>query len=280
MAVSLPRAVARVLGDRPLEFLDAVTSQEVARLGPGEGALACLLDAGGRVLAELRVLPLQDGSVLLEGEPACRAALGDLARIAPLSACEVTHNSERWEVVAVRGPDAAAALAGVLPEREHGFVERDGALVVRVEWGLPGFDVIAPAGRLPAVDAPTIEPAAFEAARIAAGRPRYGVDVTSELLVNETPLIARAVSFTKGCYPGQESVARIQNLGRARRRLVGLAVDGEAPPPGAPVRFDGKDTGRITSAVASSAIALVRAEIPAGAEVDAGGRRALVRSLP
>lgn len=276
--------VARVRGEKALGFLDDTTSQDLSLVRPGRGALTCMLDEKGRVLAEVRVLPLASGDVLLDGEPAAREAIvGWLARVAPLSGCEVADESDAWHAVAVRGPRASDALPalGPLPAQEHAFVERDGAIVVRVEWGPPGWDVLARA--VPAIDAPAIAEAAFEAARIAAGRPRFGVDFGEATHVTETPLADRAVSATKGCYPGQESVARVRNLGRPRRALVGLAIRGAAPAPGAPVERDGVEVGAVTSAAATPegavAIALVRAEVELGAAVTVGGEPAEARAL-
>lgn len=282
-----PHGVARLRGDRALEFLHAVTTQDLEGAVPGRGALACVLDEKGRVLAELRVLVLAGGDVLLDGEVAAfEVVTGHLARIAPLSGCEVVDERERWEVLAARGPRAAEAIAalGPLPEDEHAFTVAGDAIVARVEWGVPGFDVLAPRGALPPVDAPRVSPDALEGARIAAGRPRYGVDVTEALLVNETPLLERAVSLTKGCYPGQESVARVRNLGRIRRALVGLDISSPEPPPrGEPVVTGGEEVGRVTSAAAASAgaaaIALVRTEVSPGDEVEVAGARASVRAL-
>lgn len=279
-------AVLRVRGDAPLRFLQDTTTQDLLGLAQGRGALTCLLNEKGRVLAEVRVLALSSGDVLLDGEAAARRPVLDgLGRVAPLSGCEVIDESAGWEAVAVRGPRAGEAL-GVEPppEEEHGFVEVRNALVVRVLWGVPGLDVLAPRGRMPPADADPASPSALEAARIAAGRPRFGIDVTEDLLVNETPLLERAVSFTKGCYPGQESVARVRNLGRARRALVGLRIAGPAPAPGAPISAGDAVVGRVTSAGTldgeAVAIALVRSEVGPGDAVVVGGAPAVVRALP
>jgi folate-binding protein YgfZ len=250
IAATLERAVVRVSGEEPLAFLHAMTSQELASLRPGQGALTCLLDERAHVLAEARALVLDDRSVLLDAEPAARGALVErLGRVAPLSACAVIDETGEWHLRPVRDSEDRSSPDGA----EHSFAERDGALVVRVEWGGPGVDLLV-RERAPASNAD-----AYESARIAGGRPRFGIDVTPDLIVNETPLIERAVSFTKGCYPGQETVARIRNLGRARRALVGLDSDALLRA-GAPVRAGDREVGRVTSAAGTWAIALVRAE--------------------
>jgi len=292
-SVPLERVVVRLSGESPLKFLHDTSTQEVADLQPGQGALLCFLNEKGRVQAEARALVLDDGSVLLDAEPAARAYLtGWLARIAPLSACSVSDETEQWHVTAVRGSRAAEAL-GVDDSlvHEHDHMTEDGWMIVRVDWGVAGFDVLS---RSPIrLDAATFETdvatfetdaATFEAARIAAGRPRFGVDITEDTLVNETPLLARAVAPAKGCYPGQESVARVQNLGRIRRHLVGIRFDAQVDgAPGSPVFAGGENVGVITSSArapdGTTAIAHVRAEIGDGATVEVGGAAGNVRAL-
>jgi len=285
-SVPLERVVVRLSGESPLKFLHDTSTQEVADLQPGQGALLCFLNEKGRVQAEARALVLDDGSVLLDAEPAARAYLtGWLARIAPLSACSVSDETEQWHVTAVRGPRAAEAL-GVDDSlvHEHDHMTEDGLTIVRVDWGVAGFDVLS---RSPIMlDAARFETdaATFDAARIAAGRPRFGVDITEDTLVNETPLLARAVAPAKGCYPGQESVARVQNLGRIRRHLVGIRFDAQIDGvPGSPVTAGGEDVGVLTSSArtpdGSAAIAHVRAETGDGAAVEVGSVTGTVRAL-
>lgn len=219
-SVSLPRLVARVTGERALEFLHAVTSQDVAALKPGAGALAAYLDEKGHVLAELRVLVAPEGDVFLDADEPSREGLERMARIAPLSGVEVSLES--WTRTVVRGAGAAEALArfAPLPSENDAVTRSEGALIVRDTWRLDGFDVLSPEALDVGVQRAT-EPE-WEAARIAAGRPAFGIDITTDSLINETPLADRAVSFSKGCYPGQESVARVRNLGRARWMMVTL----------------------------------------------------------
>lgn len=248
----LPRFVARVRGERALAFLHDTTTQDVAGLGPGSGALTCVLDEKGGVHGELRLLVLDD-AIVLDGEQAARdAVFGRLARVAPLSG--VTIDETHLTVTAARG------LAIEAPETEHAWIAHGDALLVRTGEGV---DIIGPVG----FDAPDVAFEDFEAARIAAGLARFGVDISPGMLINETPLLARAVSFTKGCYPGQESVARVHNLGSIRRRFVSLSFDGGAPP--MPSTLD-DGLGTVTSAARGAAIGVVRASVEVGARVQAG----------
>ena len=281
----LPRVVYRVTGERSLAYLHDVLAQDVSDLREGAGALAALLTPEGRVAAEVRVLPLEK-DVLLDADEASRDGIERLiVRHAGLAGCEVIDVTGEYVVAAVRGE---AVVPPTPSSDEACFDESREAFLVRVVWGVPGYDVIGPAAAVDAiirgVDATRASVEDLDDARIAAGRPLYGRDIDESLLVNETPLLARGVSMTKGCYPGQESVARVHNLGRVRRTLRGLTADG-ALEAGADLTVDGAVVGRITSARRSSgagfaAIALVRSEIEPGSSVIAGQATALVAPLP
>jgi len=287
---SVPRAVFAVTGDRPLAYLHDVVAQDVAALTPGNGAIAAVLDAGGRVVAEVRILA-RDEDVLLDGEPAIRPGVGaHIARHAPLAWCEVADIAET-AVAAVRGPgtDAALAAAGLRtpPGEEASFVAEGQLLIVRVLWGVPGVDLIGPPGvvgaavaRLGAREASIDE---FEAALVASGRPRYGVDITDELLVNETPLLTHGVSMTKGCYPGQESVARIANLGRVRRSVRSLRA-ASVLTAGSAVHAKDENAGTVTSVAQVpdagwKALAILRDIVVPGDTVVVDGSEAVVLAL-
>jgi len=268
MTVS-PLVAARAQGDDVVRFLHDTSTQDLLGLEPGTGARTCFLDDKGRVQAEARALLLEDGTVLLVAEEAARAHLtGWLARIAPLSGCSITE--EDVVVTAVRGQDAAGAFAvAPLPTAEHNHVVADVMRVVRVEWGGPGFDVLAP--RPVALDARAADLSELESERVASGRPRFGVDITPDMLINETPLLARAVAMDKGCFPGQESVARVHNLGSIRRRFVLVRLEGTPSSLPASVHVDDAHVGRMTSAADGAGIAFVRARLEPGQEVKVGG---------
>lgn len=279
----LPRAVFRLSGDEPLAYLHDVLAQEVAGLVPGIGALAAALSPNGRISAEVRVLPLLGGAVLIDAEPEARTGIEErIGRHAGLAGCALEPLD--LPVAALRGPrtDDVLATAGlpVPPHHEAAFVEREGFLIVRVVWGVPGVDVIGDAW---ALDAPAATEAELDAARIEAGRPRFGRDFDEDVLANETPLLERAVAANKGCYPGQESVARIRTLGGVRRVLRGLRAE-DVLTAGADVQAGDGAVGTVTSAAAlpgggSAGIALLRSEIEPGDTVEASGVTATVMSL-
>jgi len=262
----LERLVARVAGDDPITFLDATTTQDLTALSKGDGALTCMLDEKGRIQAEMRVTVLDDGAVLIDAEQPARAAItGWLAKIAPLSGCEVIDETSLWNVTALFGLPAPA-----------------GAVPLASEWGPGDLDTLSEKSL--AFIGNEMDAAEYQAARIASGRPRFGVDFDESTHIAETPLIARAVSFTKGCYPGQESVARVSNLGHVRKRLVGLEIAGNVvPEKGTALTVDGLEVGRITSAAAwegrAFAIGPLRSDVHDGATVEVGDAGAVVRAL-
>src|SRR4029079_11784721 len=119
----------------------------------------------------------------------------------------------------------------------------------------------------------------LERLRILARTPRWGREIDEGILPAEAGLDERAVSFTKGCYPGQEPLARLRNRGHVNRTLRVLELDGDDQPrEAAEVRHDGAVVGRVTSAVPGVALAYVRVEVPDGAELEIGGRKAKLHS--
>src|SRR5205085_6105081 len=155
------------------------------------------------------------------------------------------------------------------------------------EHGIPTADYGSPAveivdGQIPA-RALLLEDDELETLRIAAGTPRFGREIDDRVLPAEAGLVERAVSFSKGCYPGQEPIARLHYRGHSNRSLRVLSIEADEPPPyDAEVRWEAKSVGRVTSAARTDdgviALAYVRAEVPADAELDVGGRPA--RPLP
>jgi folate-binding protein YgfZ len=286
----VPRAVFSLTGERPLGYLHDVLAQDVAALTPGHGAIAALLTANGRVAAEVRVLPLGD-AVLVDAEEAARPGIMEhIARHAPLAGCEVADVSDRFAVAALRGSDDVLAAAGMpVPGPDEASFAREGELLlVRVEWGARGVDLLGPPDVVASavarfgVTRSTLE--GLDTARIAAGRPNYGSDVGEDLLVNETPLLSHGVSMSKGCYPGQESVARIHNLGRVRRGLRSVRSSTPLTPGAEVFGDDGTSVGRVTSAAAlpdgrGVAIALLAAAVELGSTVRIDGADAVVGGL-
>jgi folate-binding protein YgfZ len=194
-------------------------------------------------------------------------------------------------VLSVVGPDTADVLAAAgvpVPERPHGALAlTDGGLVRRMDWpGADAADLLVPRDahaawwqRLTAAGARPAGILAFEALRVEALRPRLHVDTDDRTIPHEVGWIGSAVHLTKGCYRGQETVARVANIGRPPRRLVLLHLDAgdeTLPLPGDQVQRDGRPVGQVGTVtlhheLGPVALALVKRNVPVDAELTAGG---------
>src|SRR5262245_51568068 len=242
-----PRAYVRVQGPDAEAFLQRMLSNDVS----AEVCDALLLTPKARVIAPLRVWRRGPDDFLLLTEP----GLGDVVRSALLRA-------------------RFAARCEVEPEAHTSSIVFGGAEgITTADYGLPAVEVLDDPAE------PTMDDDELEVLRITAGTPRFGREIDDRVLPAEAGLVERAVSFTKGCYPGQEPIARLQYRGHANRGLRVLTWEGtELPDYDAPVSFEGKEVGRVTSAARNGdrvvALAYVRVEVPADAALDVGTAKA------
>lgn len=259
------RAEIAVSGRDRGDFLHGLVTNDVKRLRPGEGCAAAFLTPKGRMLADLAVLCAPE-ELVVDAEPDLARALDALLRkYIFFQQVAVENRTGVTGVLHVEGTGAGEILRKVIgqvgPSEPHSSLLASGARVVRESrGGFEGFDLRVARGALAALRASLVdsgaapaEPAILEAARIEAGIPRWGAELTEEVLPDEAGLPARGyVSYTKGCYIGQETVARIKTYGHVNRHLVGLLLDpGDVPPAGAEIRSGAKKIGAVTSAVAS-----------------------------
>ncbi len=289
------RSTLAVRGPDAAEFLQGQVTNDVPALRPGEGCYAAMLNPKGRVVADMRILRRSDQDFVLDTEAGAQeAVLRDLRMYKIGRQVEVADTGAEQAVLTLVGPRAEEiaelALAARPPAGEHSLVESAGVLVVRTDVGI---DLIGPAGgvsdlrhRLLGAGAREVSPEAAEIIRIESGRPRHGVDMTEDNLPAEAGIVERAVSFTKGCYVGQEPVARMHYKGHPNRHLRGLRL-GASADPGTPLFAGAKEVGRVTSATLSPALgaialALVRREVAPGEAVTVGaeGPLATVVALP
>jgi folate-binding protein YgfZ len=259
-------------GPDRVRFLQNLTTNDVKRLAPGRGCEAFVTSPQGRTLAFVTLLVAED-RILLRTEP------GSLPALVPHLQKYGALDDVTWDDVGPRtfeyhlaGPLAGKLLGklGLVAPAEGDLVHLEARIaevsvrIVREEpTGRPGWTLIgdlagAPpvAGALRAaggplglveVDAPT-----FDALRIEAGTPLSGLDVTPENLPQEVGRDARAINFVKGCYLGQETVARLDALGHVNKLLKGLRVEAEeVPPPGTALEAEGKKVGTVTSSAVS-----------------------------
>jgi folate-binding protein YgfZ len=276
-AVWLPRDFLRVTGPEATDFLQGQLSQELAGLAPGAATLSFLLQPQGKVAALLRVTWMSDDEVVLDTDAGWgervrerleRFKLRVKADIEPID----------WRCLAIRGPRSHEAAEG----RPH----------LAADWpGLPGVDLVGPEPQVP--DAVRLcDLQAYEAVRIEAGVPVMGRELDESTIPAESGIVDRAVSFTKGCFTGQELVARIDSRGgNVPRHLRGVVVlENVLPPAGAKVVVGDKQVGTLTSVAESLdrrapvALAYVgrAVEPPADATVswDDGSATARVETLP
>jgi folate-binding protein YgfZ len=228
----VPRDFVLVSGPEAMTFLQGQLSQDIEALGIGDGARSFLLQPQGKVDAYVRVTRLGEDGFLVDVDPGFGVAV-----IERLNRFKLRTKAE------VRGVDGWTCIASL----------DDGELVEEI------VDV--------EVDGIAGDPAEYEVARIRAGVPRMGAEIDESTIPAALGVIDVAVSFTKGCYTGQELVARIDSRGgKTPTRLVGVRGDTEV---GAAVVVDGKDVGRVTSAAGGVALAFVRrdVEVPASSSV-------------
>jgi folate-binding protein YgfZ len=274
-------------GSEAAEYLQGQVTNDVESLAPGQGCYAALLTHKGKVVADMRILRGPD-SLLIDTEPQALAALARNVDMYSIGRdVQLSDVTDERAILSLVGPAARAALDVEPPPDEHAWVEGEHGIYVTTDLGV---DVIAPAADADAVRAALgVEPVSVEAAecvRIESGRPRHGIDFDTETIPQEAGLNERAVSFTKGCYVGQETVARLHYKGKPNRHLRGLKLS-EPGQMGDVVMLGDREVGRLGSTAVSPlhgpiALALVRREAAPGAEVTVGEGRenAVVEALP
>jgi tRNA-modifying protein YgfZ len=235
------RTILRLTGKDPVGMLNAILTNDVPVEG-GRGAYAMLLNPKGRVQTDLRVVKAAD-EIFIDTEPeGAEAAKEILGRYAPFSRVKLEELPD-WGVLGLYGPRAAELLGDpdlAEYETKQAEIGSMSALMVGVAVPVGGYDLIGPSGALGTLRERLIErgavPAgydAYETARIAAGVPRFGADITPDNFPGESETaLERAVSFGKGCYPGQETVARMHYRGSPNKRLYLFELEsGPMEPP-------------------------------------------------
>jgi folate-binding protein YgfZ len=281
------RGKLRLTGAEAADYLQGQVTNDVLALEPGTGCYAALLTHKGKMVADMRVLRGED-FVWIDTEP---GRLGPLVRNVSMYSIgrDVKHEdvTDGYAILSLVGPQAREALDVAPPAEEHAFVAGEHGLYVATDVGV---DVICAAADVAAVrEALAVEEVSEEVAdclRIESGRPRFGIDVGNETIPQEAGLNERAVSFTKGCYVGQETVARLHYKGKPNRHLRGLALAAPAST-GDDVVLGERVVGQVGSAAVSPehgpiALAILRREAEPGASVTvgAGGIEGRVADLP
>ena len=256
-------------------FLHALLTNDIALLTTGTGCYAALLTPQGRMVADMNVFELGDVILLDLRREVKDSVLQRFEQMIFSEDVQLGDMSGGLGCIGVYGPAAAALAGGVLGAELTGFgpfqnvqLERAGQPVVaarRDAMGLPGYLVFAPGDVMPglaqemfAAGAAILPPEVAETLRVEAGEPAFLVDMDADTIPTEAGIEPTAVSYLKGCFPGQEVLVRIRDRGHGKvaRKLVGLSVDGDTvPAAGASIAGGGKEIGRVTSAVMSPTLA-------------------------
>jgi folate-binding protein YgfZ len=306
------RARMRITGQRAAETLTGLVTNDVVALESGHGHYAAALTPKGKIVADVRVFRDDDGLLVDTGPRAAEGWSALVRKYVNPRVAPYRDESSTMRDIGVFGPNArhvvagmtgaSAAALGVLPLYGHATVAVDAArvFVARVpDLGVEGFELFMPAEVFDALwrvalDAGA-EPAglaAWEVARVEAGRPEWGLDIDDTTIPQEANFDdLHAISYTKGCYTGQEVVARVHFRGHVNRHLRGLRAAATDPPPSGAQLVDesGRPVGEVRTGVSSPrlggiALAMVRREVEPGASLsvrwDGGDSRADVSALP
>jgi tRNA-modifying protein YgfZ len=243
-----PRAFVKVAGPDAEDYLQRMVSNDVAALAPGQSCEALLLTPKARVIAPMRAVRRGDDDFLLLTEPELGETLRD-------------------ELLRMRF--AAKAEIELEEHSSYLLLGGNGAGVPNDDYGVPAVEML---DQDPPEGLPSLSDEDLERLRVEAGTPRFGKEIDDRVLPAEAGLVDRAVSLTKGCFPGQEPIARLHYRGHANRELRVLEVDGARV--GAEIVRDGKVVGRVTSVAPGRALAYVRTEVPEEAVLDIEGAEA------
>jgi folate-binding protein YgfZ len=272
-------AVLRATGKDAQDYLHRLTTQDVNGLARGASAYGAVLNAKGHLLADVHVLVEEDGILLVTDPRAAAEARPHLERFVIMDDVTFEDLSASLRVLPVLGPDAGARLGARAPRR-----------IADGRRGAPALDLLlAPEeadglrAALVAEGAAPLDAAALEALRILGGFARYGADMDPSRLPMEAGLTRAAISFTKGCYTGQEVVLRATARGHLQRGLVQLALPSGVGP-GTPLAVAGQEVGTVTSAADTPEGRvglgyLRRAHWKEGERVQAGAGEATVRRV-
>ena len=306
-AIADRRQIA-VAGPERASFLQGLLTNDIPPLSAGRGCYAAWLTPQGRMLTDLHVL--ESGDMILLDVPAgeVEQAAARLEQFHFTEDVQIASLAGSLRAVWLHGPRAPEVLEELAPregaphergpfagwtDHQNARVEIGGASVViaRIDQlGVPGYAIYADVQRedeltkaLVAAGAVPAAPATLEAARIEAGYPIFGIDMTADTIPLEAGIEGRAISLTKGCYVGQEVIIRVLHRGHGRvaRKLVGLRVEGAAPRRGARIFSGDREIGFVTSAAQSPRLGGIALgyvhrdflEPGAAVEVDAGAGR-------
>jgi tRNA-modifying protein YgfZ len=269
-ATVLERDLVVVRGPDATSFLQSLVSQDLDAIAVGESAHMLLLQPQGKLIVDFNAGHRADSNETGD-EWWCVVESGFGSALADgLNRFKIRVKAE----IELR-PVSVLAVRGQAPPSDA-----QGADIIGVSWnGLPAYDALSFAALQAALALPDRSSDEYERARIEAGVPRMGADLDERTIPQEAGLERDAVSFTKGCFVGQELVCRIDTRGHVNRNLRRLRSSGESLRSGTEVTFEGRAVGSITSAAGDVALAMLRREVEPGAMVDVNGVTARVETV-
>jgi len=260
----------RITGKERLPFLNGLLTNEVLKLNEGTGVRSALLNTKARVLADLYLYAREDDLLIDTGDVPAASLRGILDRFIITEDVQIKDITSEFVHLTMQGPQAAEiakelfglALADMKP-LQHKMIGPT-MIVVRDRTGQSGYDMIIPNDEAEAVwqgfllkGVTPVGQDALEILRLEAGYPRYGIDVDENIIILEAGY-KDAISFTKGCYLGQEVVARATHIGRVNKNLVQFQTDSDhVPGPKSKLQGSGKEAGYVTSAAFSPGLKAV-----------------------
>ncbi|MEP6755771.1 MAG: hypothetical protein ABJA67_09740, partial [Chthonomonadales bacterium] len=226
-----PLGKLRLTGSDRLTWLQGMVSNDLNRPGPEFTSIDCfILDATGHVISDCQVTCYPDSLILLLPISQVDVIYERLQGFLILEDVEITEQSEYLSAINLQGPRASEVLSKYSPGANEVHFSHN-------RTGSGGVDIIAPKSEIEAIARKLVDlgaqPAgerAFQAARIESGIPQFGTDFGPSTLAPEIGIESTHISYTKGCYVGQEIVARIQSRGHTNRFLTGFLIDGDRPP--------------------------------------------------
>jgi tRNA-modifying protein YgfZ len=269
-AARIPRDVVRVAGLDAASYLQGQLSQDVAGLTVGDSAWSFVLQPQGKVDAWFRVTRTAEDTFVLDvdggwGDVIVRRLERFKLRV------KVTIEAVAWQCVVVRGvlPDLATLRA------------TGAELLVPLDWrDEVGVDLLGSAVAIPE-GVPERDVTSYDSWRVNVGMPQMGAELDERTIPAEAGIVDRSVSFTKGCYTGQELVARVDSRGsNTPRKLRRVTLAAAGPIAGATLTVDGREVGVLTSVAGDHALAYVRRDVEPGAVGTVGGASARVEALP
>lgn len=243
-----PRALWKLTGNDRVRYLNGQITNDVAKLQPGHSLYAAVTSPKGKMMGDVFVSATND-ALWIDAPIELRETLDTrLQKYLIADDAELTEINREWWLHHIFAPSSASQLRSDTPP--------DTLTFWNPRFGLSGFDHWLPLGTgFGAVDVPQIPTDVIETLRLEFALPKWGADMNEDTLPPEAGLERNGISYTKGCYLGQETIARIKSIGHVNKSLMTLAADGAEPPTsGTELLFEGKPVGKVTSSGYSPAL--------------------------